>query len=282
VTVPFWVIQSDLNAKAHLAEMAHTLRQIAVPFVGCQLTPFSNEIEYLFEPPPADAFVIPYGTTKLTALARKEGWAGLFYDEDTFCVDAWIRNRTDMLNQEVEIMSVATVEKRFAGYHDEDEHFFIRPVADLKAFTGCVVSARELASFSTSHHAGSAFGSGIHYAKEFTLDTACAVSPAQEIIGEWRFFIVGGEPVSGSAYRHHGRHIEHRVDMAHESIARTVRRLCDGWLPHQVCVMDIAHVKEDGVSKIKVIEFNAFNASGFYDHDVAAVARAVSAWAAKQ
>lgn len=274
---PFWVIQADRDAKRHLSILTDSLRAQQTQFVGCQLTEFSEEIEYLFSPPPADAFVIPYGSTKLTALARQLGWEGLFYDESTFCVDAWVQHRHDMLNQEVEILSVADVERRFTSV-DEDEYFFIRPVADLKAFTGCVVSARELAHFSTSHHAGSAFGSGIHYAKEFTLDTACAVSSAKEIQAEYRFFIVDHEVVDGSLY--HARRTRRLAHVGSDwAVMQAARDMVRGWLPHDVCVMDVAEI-DGALQRFQVIEFNTFNSSGFYEHDIREIATAVTRYAA--
>lgn len=273
---PFWVIQTDRDAHSDLAELARSLREHKVPFVGCELTPFGDEIRYLFEPPPADHVIIPYGSTKLTALARQLEWTGLFYDPETFRADVWAKNRDDMLNQNPEILTVADVERRFTNHHDEAECFFIRPVEDLKAFTGCIGSAWELAHFSTSHLAGSAFGSCIHYAKEFTLDTLCAVSPALELAGEWRFFVVDGRVVSGSQYMRGRNRVRNAINDWMDPTLRAARQMVKNWLPHKVCVMDIALLAGDGPPQYRVIEFNTFNSSGFYADDIFMIATHVS------
>lgn len=272
--MPFWVIQTDRDAQRDLAEMARSLRAYGVPFVGCELTPFGDTINYLFDPPPSDAFVIPYGSTKLTALARQLCWEGLFYDPETLRVDAWVKNRDDMVNQQVEFLTVAAVERQFRDA-THDGYFFIRPVEDLKAFTGVCVPVRELAHWSTSHHAGSAFGSGVHYAKEFTKDTLCAVSPAVEIKMEWRFWIVDGCVVSGSLYYSNRNLVRIRVGPG--SVFDAARKLASKWLPHPVCVMDVALVGDE----FKVLEFNTFNSSGFYADDICSIVTAVSDYAVK-
>jgi hypothetical protein len=49
------------------------------------------------------------------------------------------------------------------------------------------------------------------------------------------------------------------------------QELANKWLPDQCCVMDLALVEDE----LKVIEFNCINSSGFYDHDVDAIFKAL-------
>lgn len=273
----FWVIQADRNAKRDLEVMTERMREMMIPFVGCQIAPFATEIEYLFAPPPEGTFVIPYGTTKLIALGQELGWQGIFHDPETFRVDAWVKHRSDMLNQDAELLTVREVEQRFTGWPDEDEHFFIRPVEDFKAFTGMVVPARELAYWSTSHRTGVAFGSHtVVRSAKYTLDTVCAVSPAQTIDAEYRYFVVDGRVVTGSMYHLGNKLVMKRVGA---DVISLVQQMVDRhWMPHRTCVMDIAIGREFGT---KVIEFNTFNASGFYDHDIPAIVDEVTIYGLK-
>ena len=81
---------------------------------------------------------------------------------------------------------------------------------------------------------------------------------------------VGGKVISGSTYKmHKQRLVQRETDRA---VIREAQELADGWLPHDVCVMDIALTK-DGP---KIIEFNCFNSSGFYYHDIGAIVAAVT------
>lgn len=80
------------------------------------------------------------------------------------------------------------------------------------------------------------------------------------------------EPIAGSTYRLNGaRCVDRETDPLQLMIAQS---LADAWLPHPVCVMDVARTKDAH----KVVEFNCLNASGVYDHDVPAIVRAVTDW----
>jgi hypothetical protein len=75
-------------------------------------------------------------------------------------------------------------------------------------------------------------------------------------------------------YRIRGqRLVKREVDA---DVIAEAQRLADKWLPNQTCVMDLA-LTDEGV---KVIEFNCFNSSGFYYHDIRAVAEAVTNYVA--
>lgn len=91
----------------------------------------------------------------------------------------------------------------------------------------------------------------------------------EEILAEWRYFIVGGKIISGSMYRHKGQ--MHQKAELDADVLTEAQKFANKWLPAPNCVMDLA-LTNDGV---KVIEFNCLASSGFYDNDVKAIFKAL-------
>jgi hypothetical protein len=86
---------------------------------------------------------------------------------------------------------------------------------------------------------------------------------------EYRWFIVGGKIISGSIYRKNDALYKERVIDSNTIL--TAQKLADMWLPHECCVMDTALIG----TELKVVEFNCINCSGFFDHDISAVFKAL-------
>lgn len=251
-----WVLQSNLVKESQVRPFAEAFRAQGITFVDVAIVPFSDG--FVDEPSiPADAYVIPYGSTTLMRIALQRGWEGLFYC-DQFQVPVWLIHRSDMLNDDAVIVTDKEARHRFQ--HANPGPWFVRPTLDFKAFSGTVGSGKELAKLMEGGE-GSKFN--------FTDDTLVAISEAKPILCEWRYFIVGGEVISGSLYRGAGESYIKRVDDADE--LRAAQMMADIWLPHPTCVMDVA-LTDAGR---RVIEFNCLNASGIYDHDVPAIVKAV-------
>jgi hypothetical protein len=77
---------------------------------------------------------------------------------------------------------------------------------------------------------------------------------------------VDGEVVSGSFYRIDGQLKSERI--LDGDFMSPAQEFAEGWLPHQCCVMDLAHMP---YYETKILEFNCINGSGFYDHDIGKV-----------
>jgi hypothetical protein len=232
-----------------------------IPYYGCKVIPFVDDIECFWtDGEPTHNKIIPYGSSKLSRLAREQKWTGLFFDLSLFRCDVWNANRDDMLNSDAEFMTVADLEQRFAGVPD-DEVFHIRPMEDLKAFNGTVTTAKEIRRWQHSDDSGNF---------SFKKTTQCVISPPKNIKAEWRWFIVDGKVISGSTYKMNGQRLVQREQ--DQDVIDEAQGFADKWLPDKVCVMDIA-LTQDGP---KVIEFNCFNSSGFYYHDKGAIVKAVT------
>jgi hypothetical protein len=255
-----WVIQINCGiGMDRLTLVAEALNELGIPFTDVSV--LRNEYEFVTPIEVPNNHAIPYGSTSLVKIAEQRKWTGLFFDHETFSVDQWTRNRKDMLNQDSDILTVSETVKAFAN-KPSDEPWFIRPVGDLKKFNGMVTSAEEIRNWLTNVEAGDF--------ETFKKDDLIAIAEPQEILMEWRYFVVNREVISGSSYRHKGLRLIAREN--DEDVLAEAQSKADDWLPHECCVMDLALTKEG----LKVVEFNCINASGFYYHDVKAVVKAIT------
>lgn len=234
-------------------------------FVG--VIPFTREITSNY--PIEGVDYIPYGSTLFTDIANELRWRGLHFDDDTMTYAAAVKNRKDMLNDEMIMPASEAYEFLFEDFKNNPSgHWFMRPDADLKQFSGYVDSnvelGQHLSSMMMSHQRGEV-GS---YA--MSPSTKVVLAEPKVIDAEWRWFIVGGKIISGSMYRAHGQ--LRKLRELDQEVIDEAQNLADAWLPMDCVVMDTALVRGRFV---KVVEFNCINSSGFYDNDVDAVFKAL-------
>lgn len=258
-----WVVQANLLRHSK-EDVALQLRDLGIPFVGVNVIPFSDDLTFLFDEPTGTR-VIPYGSAALMRRAIKRGWEGLYFDGERFRVDTWLQNRTDMLNDDSVCLPAGKALEWIAGR--PERHWHVRPVEDLKVFAGLVMRTSEIRDWLTKAEGP------MQLTGEFSTETPIAIASARMLKAEWRWFVVGGKIVDGSMYRFDGRPMRRHEDDV--SVIAEAQDFANDWLPHKTCCMDIA-LTENGP---RVIEFNCFNGSGFYDHDVAKIVRAVTDYA---
>jgi hypothetical protein len=259
-----FLIQHNLMAVEQLKKIEESTIGYPREFVG--LIPFSREITS--DEPLNGVEFIPYGSTLLTTIGMDRGWTGLHFDHDTFTYDAALKNRSDMLNDNV-ITAKEVIE--FLRNRPENEDWFIRPSQDLKHFSGQVIGAKECVDWLTD--AMQVDTSGTYKIDD---DLRIVLSKPKTIQAEWRWFVVGGKVVSGSMYRAHGQMRQELVTDPCELYE--AQQMANMWLPSPCVVMDLALVDD----VLKVIEFNCINSSGFYKNDVGTVFPALYEYGAKK
>lgn len=258
MTQATWVVQSNKIKTNQTLPLIEALRRLEEPFVDVAI---DTESGLMVPPDPAlGKNLIPYGSTHLVKVAQSEGWQQLYFDSEAFRVDAWLRNHSAMLNADAQVMTL-TEAKEIASTLPQ---WFIRPLHDLKEFTGHVITGADLASWGAQIEVGNCGISG---------SCLVALSEPKVIQMEWRYFVVGGRIVTGSAYRFKGQ--SHRKRELDAGVLAEAQALADVWLPHPCCCMDVALCG----GLVQVVEFNVLNASGFYDHDIDAFVRGVSEYA---
>jgi hypothetical protein len=259
-----WLVQQNLLDENNMSVVRSAITKFErlSTYHGIDVIPFSEELTLPESISESDVKVIPYGSTKLTKLAKQKNWSGVFFDDGAFRVDTWNKHHEDMLNKPLMIMKAKTVEPYFSqswGAYP-DKQFFVRPMEDLKAFAGGVMTVEQLANF-----LGGTTGN-------FSVADDCEVviSEVQDILAEWRFFIVGGKVIDGSMYRNHGRLLKKHLDQTFDAaLYEAAQTFADHWLPAPCVCMDLALIQIDGGETcLKIVEFNCINSSGFYDNDI--------------
>lgn len=250
-----WVIQNNLIKAQDIAEIKHSLEFNNIEYIPVNVIPFQDEIDFGYHTTEGINY-IPYGSTKLTKLAVQLNWKGVFYNENTFNVEAWLKNRDDLLNQDFEIMTVKELDYRFKDV-PELQLYFIRPYHDLKIFNACTTYVKEIRNFMKSVESGSF---------SFPEDTLVAIASPKHIYMESRYFVIDGKIVTGSTYRIDGRTIcKRELD---DKVLYEAQTFADKWLPDRTCVMDLALTKVGDEKVLKLIEINSLNSSGIYSCDI--------------
>jgi hypothetical protein len=259
-----WVIQNNFIDQTQADIVAKSVLADGGKVAGAKVIPFCDTIKFWDNEAPQGPLVVPYGATKLTKMARKYDWKGVFFN-DNFDTAVWNANRSDMLNQDGKIMKVSETAEFLKGYPD-DLPMFIRPCLDLKAFNGTLTRVSEIKNWMKSTESGNF---------SFNADTLVSIAEAKHIQAEWRWFVVDGKVIDGSIYRLRGQRLTiHERD---QKVIDEAQGFADVWLPDSTCVMDLA-LTEDGM---KCIEFNCFNSSGYYNHDIEKIVKAVNSYMRK-
>jgi hypothetical protein len=248
-----FLIQRNLSSSTCQNKVCDAVKQYPHQFVD--IVPFSHEIVH-------DELLngtdyIPYGSTLFTSIAYEKKWKGLYFDIENFSMKKAIAKRSDMLNQDSQILTVKQAIEHLRQL-PVNENVFVRPDLDLKHFVGQVITASECADwFADAMSLPLDSGS---YAMD--PDMLVCIAIPKLIQAEWRYFIVNNEVVSGSKYRVNGQlHQRREKDSA---LICEAQQLANQWKPHVNCVMDLAVVNDE----TKVVEFNCINSSGFYECDV--------------
>lgn len=226
------------------------------------IVPFTEEITNIKES--YDEPVVLMGSCKAIRLTSlyPQLTPGVFFNEETFNVEAWVNGLgKEMLNHDTEVTTFGKLLEQ--GFEDD---VFLRPVGDLKLFTGTVFNFEELKEWWSNNRNDSD-----NPAYRIVEDTEIVKSTAKNITGEWRCFSVNGKVISGSQYRKNGR-TNHNESFP-DPVKLYAEEMLSRWRPHDVIVVDIAQLPDNS---FRVIEFNCFNASGWYKTDRVAILKAVN------
>jgi len=251
-----WVVQTNNIDYRHVSKIWEAAKKYA-KVEEAVVVPFKNTLDNEFDS--TGKYVIPYGSVRLTKIGIWEGWEGIYQNENCFNSSEWIKNRSDMLNSDSESITIKDLIK-----YPINDKVFIRPTQDHKSFTGFVATKRGVLDLIEKAE--------MPDNANFNLDSMVSVSTVKQIESEYRYFVVGGKVISGSLYSMHG--VPMTQPVTDKGQLKNAQEMADKWLPHETCVMDLTDTNEG----LKVVEFNAFNSSGFYYHDVEEIVKSVIEW----
>lgn len=255
-----WLVQSNLIREEVTGAFEQSCKELGHKFCPVKIIPFTDSIEFGFDPffrKPQGKF-IPYGSTSMIKLLNRAKLDGcyLYFDHENLKTSKWIDKLGDrILNSDAKIMKLSEAMKLEKGT------FFMKPDDDLKDFCGSIVDAEGIKKFYDEVSAGGFC---------FSPDIDVVLSPIKDTGFEYRFFMIHDYIISCSSYKLRSQMIvDEPVPYAAMKFAKDTAKI---WHPQDVHVMDVVDVG----GEYKVIEFNCFNASGFYNCDLNKIIREVS------
>lgn len=241
-----WVIQNNLNTSC-VRQLIKACQEVGVNFETINVIPFDDTLPNIS----TKQNTLFYGGTNFVTNIWKSGlWKpGVFFSAENFTFSAY-KEHWRVLNSDAKILALKDIHKENIN---PDDFIFLRPNKDLKEFAGEVIRFKELTSWVDKISFGN-----------YLLDSSCEVviSEPYAIKDEWRIFIVGGEPITGSHYRSYGR-----LDIqeaAPKEVLEFAKQQISKWVPAPIFALDVGRCG-DG---LYVIEANCFNSSGFYKADI--------------
>lgn len=253
-----WIVQ-DLNDEVREGHNETIQGQCVIDGVGftkIDIMPFSHAV--IGGDPIAEGDVIVYGSTAIFTVQQRCGWKpGVFNiinESDTLAMlgDRYLNNDMRVLDPDEVIHYVEEV-----GY----EFFFVKPNKDLKSFDGTVTDIAKFPYF-------------IRQAMQFNnydIETQICVSSIKHIDKEWRVFVFNGEIVGASQYRDDRKLvISAGID---DDALNFVNGVINEFNPSLGYVIDVCKTYD---GDLKIIEYNTFNCSGFYQSDVANIVKSVN------
>ena len=250
-----WLVQYTGSVAENTDAVMTVLKAKNIPFVPVGIRPFTTEIMGL-EDTDLTGPVMAYGSTKLVKLVSELGLRpGVFFDYSTFNAMAWKESLGNKMANDFMFCQISQLHHESVLDDCTKNAFFIRPVMDLKAFSGSVKpEGVTIEKFFADKFNGAPY--------EDYKNIMVAVTLPQVIDGEWRCFVVNRKFVTGSQYRINGE-LKPNPSVP-DGIEEFVNDIANIWLPHDHCVIDVAMI--DG--GLCVMEFNCINASGLYEADV--------------
>ena len=249
-----WCIQATLISMEDSEGLADAVTDNGLTPSPIYMKPFMDELPEI-EIPASDRPIF-YGSTKLIELAENSEYSqSVYYEDAKFKYSYHVElNGENMLNHDCEIHKLGTVLYR-------DEPFFVRPLGDLKQFSGMLVSDPDYYGWQKE-----LIGAGM----DDYLDIDVMVATPKTIDTEHRVFYVDGEMLDVTRYIAAGQ----RKDAeASDTDKREIRAfLNDIAMPMPAVVCDVARTPDGW----KVIEFNCINGSGFYGHDFDRIVKGLS------
>ena len=251
-----WVVQENIQNEEKYEAFISALQDLNIEYTVVKVVPFVRELIPDVNP---TGRVVAWGSISMDYVAKTKGWVPGTFANDNFDQRIWSAAYGDnMLNSDFEVHTFGSIPK-FEGTR------FIRPIHDMKVFSGMVIHGEEMENWQAAIQRISDGYSTL------TAETPVSVSSTKELAMEWRFFVVAGSVVAGSRYRQYGL-TDIRAIGPETSPWQFAQKMVDLWSPADAFVIDIVSLMNHD---LKVIEINCINSAGFYAVDMRAVVEAI-------
>ncbi len=241
----FWVVQDNLTSEPGFPNLVEALERQGVSHRFVRIIPFSHQLVEDFD---IEGSVMCIGSIAMRNVSNKKGWFPGVFDENLDHQTLNAHYKHNMLNYDAVFCRLGEAEHKW-------DTFFARPDGETKQFTGQVFSWNEFDDWRKSI-------AKIDRYSTLTLDDTIVMCPVKQIYAEWRTFVVDGEVITASMYKHGARVVY--SDMIPEYVLKFAQDMADMWCPNHAFTLDVCET-ENGM---KIVEINSINSSGFYACDM--------------
>jgi hypothetical protein len=240
----YYIIQENTFREENYDILVETLERFELPYEIVKVRPFLENFE--FETDRKDIFC--FGSVKMSRLATKYGWyPGSLLNENH---DYRVYSKYYKEN----LLNYDSIIQKF-GNDINLNLFFARPCEDTKTFTGKVFTKEQWIEFKENF-----IKSGQE--SSLTNDTEIQVSSVKDVTKEFRFWIVGGEVITGSLYRN-GYWVNYS-NIVDDGALEFCKEMVKIYQLADAFVMDICEVIINEEIEYKIIECGCINSAGFY------------------
>lgn len=250
-----WVCQNNLGSLEDVETIERACGKHGYDFLGLKVIPFSDELPDV----PVDESVVFYGAVRwINKIYQSNKWPNAIFINDNFNYEVMAENWGEkILNTDYQVTTI----EQMSGVAEND-YYFVRPLEDNKAFSGCILNVREITDW---------------YNKLATdrldiLTMPIIIAKPKVVTHEWRLFMVDGSVVGSTLYRRYG--VLHTKEPVPPEVIAHAEELCKEWEPHKVFALDLC--REQDEDEFKVLEVGAFNSAGFYAANIEDIVVAVS------
>lgn len=261
-----WIIQENLNSIENYINVIYALENQNTEFIIVTIKnnkmlildketkiPLDNS-DYLISEFVKSGSIMVYGSKALANIAKEMNLKpGSFLNSNFEFELLKDKFGDNLLNSELIIDNLYNLNPPW-------NEFFIRPTGNTKLFTG----------FKTNLSDFYVWKENVLNSNKYTGEDIM-ISPIQNILSEYRFFIVKNEIVAASSYIIDGQfNINGEVS---SSMINYVKNMINIFSISDAYVIDIANTKEEFK---KIIEFNNINTSGLYNSNAEDIVKALN------
>lgn len=255
-----WILQNNLGDRSgSIDKLISFLELFKIEFETIKVIPFSTDLPEVKN----DKLCIFYGSTTLIKnVANSKKWnPGVWFNPESYEFEKIKIGYGDcnLLNGD---SRVETIGNFLNEENPSSKLFFVRPAADFKEFAGGLFTFAE-AKFQWNK---------LEYSNgDLNFNTKIQVAEPKNILSEYRTIIVDRKVVTTSQYKKDERfYLDSSVPARIVSFANEMAKL---YTPAEIFTMDICELPNH---KLKIIELNTFNCSGFYYCDFYEIVKQVT------
>lgn len=254
-----WLLEKEIKHPENDLKLRNALKELNIDFLEIEKRSF-EKIDY--KSFTSKDFDFVYASTNIIEELMGKV-SGIYFNEENFNYKSWAENYGSYLFNDPKESYIFKIKNVDLSLLNDNDDYFLRPVKDLKSFSGTVVTKNEFQIFVNEIKDGKY--------SSLDIDVEVVIAPAYKIEKEWRCFMVNGKIASASQYKENGVLVISNKNIPEEML-NFAEKMADIWSPEKIFTLDIALSNNN----YYVIEAQCSNSSGFYDCDMVKLVQSIN------